>query len=76
MGEGPNSRPRRFLLSGGGGFADFCLLGGEQSPMAKPRRPHRAGTGWERVGTRWERDGIGWERVGEGWDRWERVGTG
>ena len=46
MGEGPNSRPRRFLLAvpgGGGGHAVSCVLGGELPPMAKPRRPLRAG---------------------------------
>ena len=44
MGEGPNSRPRRFLLAmcGVGGYADFRFPGGEQPPVAKPRRPHRA----------------------------------
>ena len=45
MGEGPNSRPRRFLtaVGGGGGFAVFRVLGGELPPTAKPRRPLRSG---------------------------------
>ena len=67
MGEGPNSRPRRFLLAvcGGGGYADFRFLGGEQPPVAKPRRPHRAGEPPQE--RRW---GVGRRRWGVGRRRW------
>ena len=46
MGEGPNSRPRRFLLvfwGGWGGFADFRYLGRSAVSHGKTQRPPLAG---------------------------------